>query len=345
MTTTPDYYQILGLHRDASDEDIKKAFRKLAFAYHPDRNSSPDASEKFKGISEAYQVLSDNQKRSNYDRYGAAGYAPWNGLDFGGFGDIFDTFFGASRASRETAPRRGADIAAEVTLSFEQAVFGVDKNIALNRLEFCQACGGRGSEPGTDSETCGYCGGKGRVRQTRQSLFGVFTHVITCSRCRGEGTIVAHPCSRCHGEGLERVKRSVAVTIPAGVDDRYRLELTGEGDAGIHGGPPGNLFVNVSVKPHGLFRRHGSDVICELPLSITQAALGAEVTVPTLDGDLTLKIPCGTQTGRSFRVARRGVPRPDGQSRGDQVVVVKVMIPTSLTRQQRQLLEELDRTL
>jgi chaperone protein DnaJ len=348
-----DYYEILGVSRSATDDEIKKAFRRLAKQYHPDANKEQGAEARFIEINEAYEVLSDTQKRSAYDRFGHAGVNNGGaggaaGFDFNGFGnlnDIFETFFaGSSGGQRRSGPQRGADLRYELTISFEEAVFGCQKEIELPRWETCSSCRGSGAQPGTSTQRCPSCQGSGEIRRVQQSIFGQFVNVTMCERCRGEGRIITTPCEKCRGQGRVRNNRRVVVNIPAGVDDGINVRVTGEGEVSSRGGTPGNLYVVLTVKPHEFFKRQGNDIIYELPISFTQAALGDEVDVPTVDGkSTTLKIPAGTQSGRSFRLKGMGVPVVHSSARGDQHVLVKVVTPTNLTAEQRQLLEEFAR--
>jgi molecular chaperone DnaJ len=348
-----DYYEVLGVSRSATDEEIKKAFRRLAKQYHPDANKEQGAEARFIEVNEAYEVLSDPQKRAAYDRYGHAGVG--NGMagagfsDFGAFSssinDLFETFFaGATGATRRAGPQRGADIRYELTITFEEAVFGCQKEIDLPRWETCTHCRGSGAQPGTSTTRCPSCQGTGEVRRVQQSIFGQLVNVSMCERCRGEGRIITTPCEKCRGQGRVRNNRRVVVNIPAGVDDGINVRVTGEGEVSSRGGTPGNLYVVLTVKPHPYFKRQGNDIQYELPISFTQAALGDEVEVPTVDNKTTLlKIPAGTQSGRSFRLKGLGVPVVHSTARGDQHVIVKVVTPTNLTAEQKQLLEEFAR--
>jgi molecular chaperone DnaJ len=350
MHSNRDYYEILGVPRSASDEQIKKAFRKLAFQYHPDHNGHPDAEGKFKEINEAYEVLSNAEKRASYDRYGRVLNSDWpngfEGFNFGGLGDIFDAFFGGTTtASKRRAPQKGADLQARIVLQFEEAVFGTTREIEISRVESCSLCRGVGSEPGTTPQQCPECNGNGQVRRMHQSLFGRFVQIVTCPRCNGEGTYIDRLCPQCRGKGRERVKRKVKITIPPGVDNNYPLRVRGEGEAGIYGGSPGDVYITFSVKPHEFFLREGNDIFYELPVNFTQAALGDTVEVPTLDGKTTMKIPAGTQNRKLFHLKGKGVPNPDGRGRGDQIVGIRVVTPQSLDAEQRKLLQELARTL
>ena len=350
MAIKQDYYEVMGVPRNASDEEIKRGFRKLAKLYHPDRNREPGAEDKFKEINEAYQVLSDHEKRSRYDRYGRVDVAEgFPDFGFGGLGDIFESFFGGFGTpfgrTAQRVPQRGDSLQSHLTLSFNEAVFGCSKEVEIQRIEFCPSCHGIGSEPGTNPETCPDCHGTGQVKRVQQSIFGRFTHITTCSRCGGSGTVTSNPCSQCRGKGRIKVKRKVMAKIPAGVDDGQRLRLDGEGSAGLHGGPPGDLYVTFSVKTHNLFHRDGSDVLHELPINFAQAALGDEIRVPSLDGRVDLKIPPGTQNGKTFRFKGKGIPYIDGKGRGDLLVEVAMTTPQHLDKNQRHLFEELAKIL
>ena len=349
MPNNRDYYELLGVPRNASDEELKKAFRKLAFQYHPDHNEEAGAEEKFKEINEAYEVLSDAKKRASYDRYGRVATADLFGFEdfsFGGLGDIFDAFFGATttRAQRRS-PQKGTDLRANLTLSFEEAVFGSEKQFEIWRTENCSVCRGIGSQPGTNPQKCPNCDGNGEVRRIQQSLFGRFVHAAACPQCRGEGSIITHPCRQCKGSGREKVKRKLSVTVPPGIDENYQMRLSNEGDAGRYGGSPGDIYINLSIKPHKFFVRKGFDIFYELPINFAQAALGDNIEVLTLDGKATLKIPSGTQNGKVFRIKGKGVPRLHGRGKGDQLVVVHVITPQSMDANQRRLFEELAKTL
>ncbi len=351
-----DYYEVLGVDRNASPEEIKKAFRKLARKYHPDMNKEdPSAEQKFKEINEAYEVLSDPEKRRRYDQFGHAEDAGTSagpggaGWDFGGFGSfdtIFDMFFGGgfggSRAPR-TGPERGADLRYDLEISLEDAAFGVEREIDVSRLEQCHDCGGSGARPGTSPVTCPVCGGRGQTQTIRTSPFGRFTSITTCARCQGEGRVIESPCQSCQGRGRVRRHRKIKVKIPVGVDSGMRVRVAGEGDAGVRGGPPGDLYVFIEVRPHEVFEREGNDIRCEVPISIWQASLGADIEVPTLDGRASLHIPEGTQTGTSFRLRGKGIPDVRWHERGDQHVRVRVVTPTRLTEREKELLRELAR--
>ena len=347
-----DYYETLGVDRGANEEEIRRAFRRKAMEFHPDRNKTPGAEDKFKEINEAYQVLSDQEKRTRYDRFGHAGVngggdRPFDGFDpFGGFGDIFDTFFGGGGRTANQ-PRTGEDINQRVNLTFEEAVFGCDKDVEINRVEPCHHCSGAGNEPGTSITTCGTCNGSGQVRRAQRSVFGQFAVTTPCSSCNGSGRSIESPCTNCRARGYERRRRTRTVTIPAGVDNGMQVRITGEGDAGSNGGPPGNLYVQVRVQDHPLFVRDESDLVYQLSVNMAEAALGLTKPIPTLDGeDVDLDIPPGTQAGSQFRVRGRGVPRirRDGRPtdrRGDIRVLVDVDIPAKLNKYQRKLVEDL----
>ena len=354
MTTHKrDYYEILGVPRSASEENIRKAFRKLALEYHPDRNKSPDASDKFKEINEAYQVLTNQEQRQNYDRFGHAGVGAnggrgFEGFDnFGGFGDIFDAFFGGfGGATRTTRAARGADLRYEMTIEFDEAVFGSEKEFDVQRMEICSRCSGSRSEPGSDPAVCTNCGGTGQVRRTQQSIFGQFVQVATCGICRGEGKTITNPCKTCESTGRERRGRKLAVSVPAGIETGTRIRLSNEGEPGMNGGPPGDMYVSIRVKPHDFFRRDGDDIVYFRRVNVAHAALGGEVVVPTMDGEIDLEIPPGTQSGDVFQLKGKGVPHlRNPRQRGDQLVTVVVETPSSLTVEQRGLFEELADTL
>ncbi len=351
MSVKRDYYDVLGVERQATHEEIKKAFRRLARQYHPDVNKSPDAEGRFKEINEAYEVLSDQDKRAMYDRFGHAG--PQTGFggfsDVGGFGgieDIFESFFGGARTSTaRRGPSRGADLRYDLTIEFQEAVFGCEKEIGVARHEACPVCNGSGAEPGTAPIRCPQCNGTGEVRRQQQTFLGSFVQVTTCPRCQGEREIITSPCNNCRGRKVVQVERSISVKIPAGVDDNTRIRLAGEGEPGERGGPPGNLYVVLHVKPHPFFRREDKDILLELGINVAQASLGDKIKVPTLEGEEELTIPAGTQTGEVFRLRGQGVPFLRRNGRGDQLVVIQVMTPTRLTAKQKELLAELGKTL
>ncbi len=354
MMTQRDYYEILGVPRTASADDLKGAFRRLARQYHPDVNKASDAEERFKEINEAYAVLSDDEKRAAYDRFGHAGVrntggAPDFSVDFD-FADIFgDLFgfggFGRSSGRARNAPRRGADLQYRLDLTFEEAVFGVEKDIEVTRDETCSACNGSGAKPGTSPTRCTTCNGSGEVRQARQTILGSMVQVTTCPTCRGAGETIATPCSTCQGRGLERKSRRKVVNIPAGVDSGTQIRLAGEGQPGENGGPNGHLYIAIQVKPHKFFRRRDYDVLLDLNVNVAQATLGAEVEVPTVDGPFKIKIPTGAQPGKILTLKGKGVPKLRSNGRGDQLVVINVTIPTHLNTEQRQLFEDLAKSL
>jgi len=349
-----DYYEVLGVPRNASPEEIRGAFRKLARQYHPDVSQEPNAEERFKEINEAYAVLSEPDKRAAYDRFGHAGVQNAGGVpDFTvDFADLFEEFFGgfggfgrtASRRARN-APRRGADLQYNVDLTFEESIFGVDREIEITRDEVCETCGGRGAEPGTNPVRCTTCNGSGEVRQVRQTLLGSMVQVSTCPVCNGQGETISTPCHTCSGRGLVRKTRKKVVSIPQGVDNGNQIRLAGEGQPGGNGGPNGNLYLIIRVSSHKYFRRRENDILLDLNINIAQATLGAEVEVPTVDGPTKLKIPAGIQPGKVLRIRGKGVPHLRGNGRGDQMVVVNVEVPKSLTGEQRKLMEQLAESL
>ncbi len=351
-----DYYAVLGIPRDCPQDEIKQTYRKLARKYHPDVSTEADAEERFKEINEAYEVLSDPEKRSVYDRYGTVtpngmgGGA--GGYDFGGFRDPFDIFtevfgnFGGFGGGRDrSGPHRGNDLRVNVDLTFEEAAFGVDREIEVQRTEPCATCSGTGAEPGTKPERCTECNGAGQVRRVQHTFLGSFVNVAPCPTCQGTGQVIRTPCHTCNGTGKNFARRRMKVTIPAGVDDGMSVRLAGEGEQGERGGPPGNLYVTVHVQPHAYFKRRGVDVLLEMQINVAQAALGSSVKVPTLDGERQITVPPGTQAGTIFRLRGLGIPNVRGSGRGDQLIVVQVGIPAHLTAEQRQLFQELARTL
>jgi molecular chaperone DnaJ len=348
MADKRDYYDTLGVGRNASTDEIKSAFRRLAKQYHPDVNRESGADERFKEINEAYAVLSDDQKRAAYDRFGHAGVNGGAGApDFSGFGveDIFETFFGGfggmggSRSRR--APRRGTDLRYDLTLTFEEAIAGIEKEIEITRNEICETCRGSGAEPGTTPVRCATCKGSGEVRQVRQTFLGSMVNVNTCPTCRGTGEVITSPCTTCNGRTQVRRTRRRTIGIPPGVNNGVQIRVTAEGEPGLNGGPNGNLYVVISVKPHKYFRRREDDIILEVALNIAQAALGAEVQIPTPYGNEKLRIPAGTQSGTIFHLRGKGAPRPQRGGKGEMYVVVNVVTPTELNREQKKFLEEL----
>ncbi len=347
-----DYYEILGVERTVSEAELKKAYRRLAMKYHPDRNpGDQEAEERFKEVKEAYEVLSDPQKRAAYDQFGRAGVeggmGGGEGFGFGGatfndiFGDVFgDIFGGGSRSGRQRA-YRGSDLQYNLELTLEEAVFGVEKELDIPSLVTCDTCHGSGARPGTSPTTCQTCHGSGQVRIQQ----GFFSVQQTCPTCRGAGTVIADPCPQCHGEGRVREHKRLKVKIPAGVDSGDRIRLAGEGEAGVNGGPPGDLFVQVRVRPHQIFERDGADLYCDVPVSFATAALGGELEVPTLDGKLLLKVPPETQTGKLFRLRGKGVKPVRGGPPGDLFCRIVVETPVNLTREQKTLLRAFDDSL
>lgn len=344
-----DYYDTLGIPRNASKDDIRGAYRKLARQWHPDVNKDAAAEATFKEINEAYQILSDDEKRGLYDRYGHAGVNQADMGGFGGFpdfGDIFEDFFGfGTRGARRQGPHRGADLRYDLEISFEEAVFGCQREVQVNKQETCGTCRGSGAEPGTLPVRCSECGGMGQIRRAQQSIFGSFVNVATCPRCGGSGEMINTPCSECHGAGRVERARKLVVDIPGGVDDETRVRLSNEGEPGTRGGPAGNLYVFLHVKPHRYFRRREFDLLLHLNINVAQAALGGEIKVPTLEGEETLLIPSGTQTGTMFKLRGRGVPRLQGSGRGDEIVLINVAVPTKLDVNQKRLFNELAKTL
>jgi len=337
-----DYYEVLGVSPDASPEEIKKAYRKLAHAHHPDKNpGDTSAEDRFKEIGEAYAVLSDAEKRESYNRFGTAGRGGEGFGDFDpGFGsifdDIFEGFFGGRTGRSTRSAHRGADLRYNLEIRFEEAATGVEKEIVIPRMEMCATCRGSGAKAGSQPVACKTCRGTGQVRFSQ----GFLTVSQTCSRCRGEGRIVEHPCAACRGLGQTKAERTLTVKVPAGVETGTRLKLAGEGEAGVRGGGPGDLYVVIVVKEHPLFTRQGDDIYCEVPVSFTQAALGAQIEIPTITAKTTLKVPPGTQTGAEFRVRGKGFPNVRGYGHGDLLARIFVEVPTHLTAKQRDLLEQ-----
>lgn len=350
MTSTRDYYEILGVSRTASADELKRSFYKLARQYHPDVNKEHDAATRFKEINEAYQVLSDPDKRATYDRFGKAGVSGNFDPGFSDFplNDIFESLFGAgfgARGRTRRGPQPGAHLKTTLTLEFEEAVFGADKEISVPRLETCPICKGSGAEPGTTPTRCPQCRGSGEVRRATQSIFGQFINVAPCPRCNGEGEVINTPCRECGGQKRVQVMRKLVVQVPAGVDEGTQIRLQGEGESGTAGGPGGHLYVQIAIKPHPYFQRDNQDLLFELPLNIAQAALGDEIEIPTLEGKELLKIPAGTQHGKSFRIKNRGVPNLKRSGRGDLIVTTRVVVPAHLSERQKAILREFARTL
>ncbi len=350
MPIKRDYYEVLGLDRNATDEEIKRAFRKLAFEYHPDHNRDGGAEDKFKEVNGAYEVLSDPDRRVTYDRFGHDGAEGlfgrgFQGTGFGGFGDIFEAFFGGVATAARHAPQFGADLHYGLTITLEEAAFGCEREINISRTENCSLCHGVGCRPGSQPSRCPNCNGAGQVHRVQQSIFGRFTTTTTCPRCRGEGRIITDPCPQCRGGGREKRQLSIFVKIPAGVDYGSQIQLSVEGEAGTRGGSPGNLYVALSVETHEFFVRDGDNIIYELPLNIAQAALGTEVEVPTLDGKTKLKVPAGSQTGKVIRLKGKGIPHLRGGGHGALLVRLFVVTPDSLTKRQHQILQELAASL
>jgi len=342
-----DYYEILSVSRNASSEEIKKAYRQCALLHHPDRNPGEKKSdEKFKEATEAYQVLSDPKKRQIYDQLGheglgsQGGWGGASGFSGAGFGDIFEDifedFFGGGSSRRRERAQRGSDLQYQLEISFTEAAFGVEKEIALEREETCSACKGDGAKPGTSRNTCPVCHGSGQILASS----GFFSIARTCHRCGGQGSFIEHPCASCRGKGRVAAARKIKIKIPAGVDNESRLRMTGEGEAGLRGGPRGDLYVDVAVHPHEFFARRGNDILCEVPVHFVQAALGAEIEVPTLTGTATLKIPAGTQTGKIFKLKGKGISSVRGDGIGDEEVLIVVETPTHLSDKQKELLRE-----
>lgn len=358
MAEKRDYYEILGISRNATAEEIKNSFRNLARQYHPDVNKAPDAEEKFKEINEAYGVLSDTEKRAAYDRFGFSGVNTQGMPDYGNMdlSDLFEALFGmggmgggfggsGGSRRRQNAPQRGADLSTTLKLTFEEAVFGAEKDVEITRNERCSVCDGNGAEPGTEISTCQTCKGQGEVRQVHQTFLGSMVQVATCPTCGGRGKMIETPCRNCRGSGLERKTSTKKVTIPAGVDDGNQIRLVGEGQPGANGGPNGNFYIELNVAPHKYFRRNGYDVLLDLDVNMAQAALGDEITIPTIDGNVKLRIPPGTQPGRVFRLKEKGIPVLNKNDRGNQMVTVNVHIPTSLNKEQEELLTSLGKTM
>lgn len=351
MATKRDYYDVLGVSKTATDEEIKKAYRTLAKKYHPDVNKEPDAAEKFKEVQEAYDVLSNPTKRENYDRFGhdgpsMGGFEGFSSSAFGGFEDIFNSFFGGGSSRRRTGnePTRGRDLQLDITIAFEEAAFGVKKDVVVTRNEECPACGGTGAYSKSDIHTCSHCNGTGRVVTEQVTLFGRIQTQTTCPDCLGKGKTIKRKCEKCTGTGKVRRQTTITVNVPAGIDDGQTLRLSGQGEAGSNGGPNGDLFITVNVKPHEIFEREGNNIYLELPITFSQAALGATIDVRTLHGMVALKIPPGTQTGTKFKMTGKGIHNSTTDRIGNQFVVVKVVTPTKLTNEQKELFAKLSKT-
>ncbi len=352
MAGKRDYYEVLGVGRDAGDDEIRKAYRKLAKQHHPDANAvnKDEAAEKFKEISEAYSVLSDGSKRRQYDTFGHAAFENGGGAggfggfgDFmGGFGDIFDTFFGGGSARNRTGPIRGADLRMELRITFEEAAFGIEREISLNKDVRCDTCGGSGAKPGTSPKTCTTCGGSGQIRQQRNTAFGSFMNVADCPDCGGRGQIIKDPCPNCNGRGIKKQQKKVKINIPAGIDNGQILNMRGEGAAGQRGGMPGDLQIHIAVQPHKYFTRDGYDLYLEMPVSFAEAALGAELTIPTLEGNVKYKMGDGTQTGTVFRLKEKGIQHLNSSRKGSLFVRVRVETPQKLSEKQKELLRQFD---
>lgn len=357
MADKRDFYEVLGVDKSASEADIKKAYRKLAKENHPDLNpNDKNAEARFKEINEAYEVLSDSDKRAKYDQFGHAAFAPgfgaggsgfsggFSGMDFD-LGDIFGSFFGGGAGRSNNGPRKGENIRASISITFEEAAFGVEKEVSINRVDTCDTCKGTGCEPGTTAQTCPKCNGSGNVRIQQQTMFGVMQSTTTCDQCGGSGRIIHQPCKSCKGTGAIRKHKKVSVSIPAGIDHGQTISLRGQGNAGVKGGPAGDLLITVAIKPHDMFTRDGADVMYQMDIPVTQAILGAEVQVPTLDGKVKYTIPEGTQSGTVFRLRGKGIPYLRGSGRGDQYVKVNVIIPSGLNSEQKEIVRSLDASM
>ena len=361
MAEKRDYYEVLGIQKGASEDEIKKAYKKLARKYHPDMNpGDKEAEEKFKEVNEANEVLSDPEKKARYDQFGFAGVDPnygagagggayGGGFDFGDLGDIFGSFFGGGfgggQRRNPNAPQRGESIRASVSVSFTEAAFGCEKSVTLERSEQCPTCKGNGCAPGTTPEICPDCHGTGTVQTRRQTPMGVFASNGPCRKCGGTGRLIHQPCPDCRGTGAVRKRKTIKVNIPAGIDHGQTISLRGQGNAGKNGGPAGDLLITVMVQPHELFRRDGVDVFCEAPITFTQAVLGAELEIPTIDGKVKYSIPEGTQTGTVFRLKGKGIPVLNGRGRGDQYVTVTIETPRNLNKEQKEALRRFSETL
>ena len=356
-----DYYEVLGVSRGASEDEIKKAYKKMARKYHPDLNpGDKTAEEKFKEVNEAYEVLSDADKKARYDQYGHAGVDPNFGaggfgggfdgsFDFGDLGDIFGSFFGGGfgggRRTNPNAPQRGESIRMSIAISFEEAAFGCEKAVTVERYETCDTCHGNGCAPGTSPEVCPDCHGTGTVQVRRQTPMGVFATSSPCPKCGGKGRIIHQPCKDCRGSGMVRKKKTIQASIPAGIDNGQTISIRGQGNAGKNGGPAGDLLITITVRPHELFRREGTSVLCEAPITFTQAVLGAELEIPTIDGKVKYTLPEGTQSGTTFRLKGKGIPSINGRGRGDQNVTVYIETPKNLNKEQKEALKKFAETM
>jgi molecular chaperone DnaJ len=366
MADKRDYYEVLGVSKGASEEEIKKAYKKLARKYHPDMNpGDKEAEEKFKEVNEANEILSDPEKKARYDQFGFAGVDPsygagaggaggyggggFGGFDFGDLGDIFGSFFGGGfgggRQSNPNAPMRGENIRASLTVDFTEAAFGCEKAVTVDREEPCSACHGNGCAKGTTPEVCSTCHGSGVVQTRRQTAMGVFASTNPCPKCGGKGKIIHQPCPDCHGAGLVRRRKTIQISVPAGIDNGQTMSLRGQGHAGQNGGPAGDLLITIMVRPHSIFRREGTSVFCEAPITFAQAVLGAELEIPTIDGKVKYSIPEGTQTGTVFRLKGKGIPALNGRGRGDQYVTVTLETPKGLTKAQKEALKNFSEML
>ena len=360
MAEKRDYYEVLGVSKGASEEEIKKAYKKLARKYHPDMNpGDKEAEEKFKEVNEANEILSDPEKKARYDQFGFAGVDPsygagagaggfGGGFDFGDLGDIFGSFFGGGfggARANPNAPQRGESLRTSVTISFEEAAFGCEKEVSIDRVEQCGECHGSGCAAGTTAEVCPDCRGSGVVQQRRQTPLGFMSTSAPCGRCGGKGKIIHQPCKHCGGKGMVRKRKTLKVTIPAGIDNGQTISLRAQGNAGKNGGPAGDLLIVVAVRPHDIFRREGTSVLCEAPITFTQAVLGAELEIPTIDGKVKYSIPEGTQSGTTFRLKGKGIPGLNGRGRGDQYVTVYIETPRNLNREQKEALKKFSELL
>ena len=353
-----DYYEVLGVGRGASEDEIKKAYKKMARKYHPDLNpGNKEAEEKFKEVNEAYEVLSDADKKARYDQYGHAGVDPNFGAGYGQYGgagmgfdlgDIFGSFFGGGfggARANPNAPQRGESLRTSVNISFEEAAFGCEKEVSIDRIEQCPDCRGSGCAKGTTAEVCPDCRGSGVIQQRRQTPLGYMSTSAPCQRCGGKGKIIHQPCPKCGGKGMIRHRKTIKVSIPAGIDNGQTISLRAQGNAGKNGGPAGDLLIVVSVRPHEIFRREGTSVLCEAPITFTQAVLGAELEIPTIDGKVKYTIPEGTQSGTTFRLKGKGIPGLNGRGRGDQYVTVYIETPRNLNREQKEALKKFSESL